>query len=521
MRRFAIIMAANMILTGIATSDATAGLFSGTIKSVDPDRGRITVDVTGSRARNFDVPGTARIELDGARAGVDELAEGQRVSIFTDAAGIVTRVRVRSGSPRRPTTPRETPEPDPESVPSEDAPDVAVTTGADDGIAWFQFRGPGRRNQSQEAGLARSWPSGGPPLTGTIDGLGVGYAAVSLTNGRILTMGSRGQDEFVICLDDATGEEVWATRTGRSFRNGQGNGPRGTPTIDGDRVYALGANGDLVCLQLADGRRVWGGNILEEYQGSNIQWGISESPLIDGNLLVCTPGGRRGTMVALNKETGRTEWTANVPGNPAAGYASPIAIDVNGERQYVNFTHAGIIGVRASDGEFLWANDSSANDTANCSTALFQNNHVFSASGYGTGGALVRLTGGRGRGGAELVYHTREMINHHGGMVLVDGYIYAADEGSMKCLNFMTGDVMWQSRSVGKGAVVYADGMIILRSESGPLALMEATPDEYRELGRFDQPQRSNRRAWAHPVVADGRLFLRDQEKLLVYNLRE
>lgn len=514
-------MALATCLMGLVVSDAAAGLYSGTITSVDPDSGKISVDVTGGGARSFDVPASARLELDGSRAGIDEFSAGQRVSIFTDAADNVLRVRARSGSTRPSARPRDTSQSEAEATPGDVAETTVVRGGDADETAWSQFRGPGRLNQSHDTGLAKAWPGDGPPLERTIRGLGEGYSTVSLVDGKLLTMGARDDGEFVICLDYPTGDELWAIRIGHTYRNGQGNGPRSTPTIDGDRVYALGANGDLVCLQLADGRRVWGGNILEEFQGNNIHWGISESPLIDGNLLICTPGGRRGTMVALNKETGRTAWTAHAPGNPAAAYASPIAIDVDGDRQYVNFTHTGIIGVRAGNGEFVWSNDSSANGTANCSTALFQDNHVFSASGYGTGGSLVRLTGERGRAGAELVYHTREMINHHGGMVLVDGYIYATDNDAMKCLDFMTGDVMWQNRSVGKGSVVYADGMIIIRSESGPLALIEATPEEYRELGRFDQPERSNHRAWSHPVVADGRLFLRDQDVLLVYDLRE
>lgn len=523
MRRRVTITAIGLGLVALVVGEGVAALYSGTIKSVDADRGRISVEVTGGRTRTFEVPDSARLELDGSRAGIDDLAEGQRVSIFTDASGSVTRIRVRGDSPSTRPDPRpgDTPEPDSEPDSQNEPPAAAVATAAAVGEGWRQFRGPGRLNQSLETGLATTWPGEGPPLERTLRGLGDGYSSVALAGSKLLTMGSIREDEFVICFNYPSGEEVWSTRIGRTYRNGQGNGPRGTPTIDGDHVYALGANGDLVCLQLADGRRVWGGNILEEFQGNNIQWGISESPLIDGNLLICTPGGRRGTMVALNKETGRTEWTASAPGNPAAGYASAIAVDVDGTRQYVNFTHTGVIGVRASDGEFLWANDSSANSTANCSTALFQEDHVFSASGYGTGGALVRLTGSRGRGGAELVYHTREMVNHHGGMVLVDGCIYGTDDGAMKCLDFMTGDVLWQNRSVGKGSVVYADGMIIIRSENGPVALIEATPDAYRELGRFDQPQRSNRKAWAHPVVADGRLFLRDQDVLLVYDVRE
>jgi outer membrane protein assembly factor BamB len=378
-----------------------------------------------------------------------------------------------------------------------------------------------RENRSPDTGLLEEWPSGGPSLVYRAENLGVGYSSVSVADGKVLTMGSRGDDEYVIALDAATGDEAWSTRIGRTRRDGMGDGPRGTPTIDGDKVYALGANGDLACLQLASGTPVWNGNILAEFEGNNIGWGISESVLIDGDKLICTPGGRKGTMVALNKATGSTIWAAQAPGNPQAAYASAIAVDIGGVRQYVNFTHSALISVRADNGDFLWANNAAANGTANCSAALAYEDYVFASSGYGQGCALVKVTGGRGRSGAELVYQNKEMRNHHGGMVLNGKYLYGTDEGVMKCLDVTTGQVMWQDRSVGKGAVVYADGRIILRSEGGPVAMMDATPDGYRERGRFDQPNRSNNAAWAHPVVVDGRLYLRDQGILLVYDLRQ
>lgn len=394
-------------------------------------------------------------------------------------------------------------------------------TQADDDRPWPQYGGPNRDNISPDTGLMSSWPEGGPRLLWTAYNLGEGYSSVSLADGKILTMGGIGDSEFVICLNESDGSEIWRIRNGSNRDDGMGGGPRGTPTIVEDRFYALGANGDMGCYDLESGDLHWGGNILQRFNAGNISWGISESILVDGDNVVFTPGGNQNTMVCVDRVTGEIRWNAEVPGNPAAGYSSAIVAEVGGVRQYVNFTHTAVVAVRADNGEFLWSNTASANGTANCSSPLFHDNMVFSASGYGTGGACVRLSAS-GRGvSAEQLYHTSDMKSHHGGMVEIDGYVYGTDDGVLKCLNMATGEVMWQDRSVGKGAVVYADGKIFLRSEDdGEIAMFEATPEAYRELGRFNQPQRSERPAWPHPVIANGRLYLRDWDKLLCFDLR-
>lgn len=394
------------------------------------------------------------------------------------------------------------------------------TVRADDDRTWPQYGGPNRDNISPETGLMPMWPEGGPRLLWTARDLGEGYSSVSLADGKILTMGGIGDNEFIICLDEADGSELWRVRNGSNRGDGMGGGPRATPTIVEDRFYALGANGDMGCYALEDGEMFWGGNILQRFNANNIAWGISESILVDGNNVVFTPGGNGSTMVCVDRVSGEIRWNAAVPGNPAAGYSSAIVAEVGGVRQYVNFTHTSVVGVRADNGEFLWSNEASANGTANCSSPIFHDNMVFSASGYGTGGACVRLSASGRSVSAEQLYHTRDMKSHHGGMVEIDGYIYGTDEGVLKCLEMATGEVMWQDRSVGKGAVVYADGKIILRSEGGDVAMFEATPEEYRELGRFSQPERSERPAWPHPVIAGGRLYLRDWDKLLCFDLR-
>lgn len=491
-----------------------AGVVSGIVKSTSPDSSRITVETKDGQSKSFTIPTSVELTIDDKKAGVDSLQAGHKVSVFIGSTGAVTKVRARSDAPPEDETPAA-------AKPKVGRALAAVTSTANrPANGWPEYGGPHRDNRSGDTGLLAEWPTDGPPLSLRVEGLGVGYSSVSLADGKIFTMGSRDDDEFVIAIDEKTGDEAWAVRIGTTYKNGMGDGPRGTPTIDEDRVYALGANGDLVCLAINDGSVIWKGNILQEFGAHNIGWGICESVLIDGDHLICTPGGKQATMAALDKHTGKTIWKSKAPETPAASYSSAIAVDINGVRQYVNFTQTGVIGVRADSGDFLWSNSASANGTANCSSPVEYDGNIFSSSGYGQGCALVKITGKRGRDGADLIYKNEELRSHHGGIVLDGQYVYGTDEGIMKCLDVLTGKSQWQDRSVGKGAVVYADGKIILRSEKGPLALMDASSKEYREHGRFEQPDRSDQAAWAHPVVADGRLFLRDQGLLLVYDLR-
>jgi outer membrane protein assembly factor BamB len=244
--------------------------------------------------------------------------------------------------------------------------------------------------------------------------------------------------------------------------------------------------------------------------------------LIDQGRLICTPGGDSATLVALDAKTGDVLWKSQVPEKDRAAYASPAFAQVDGVRQYVQFTSSGTVGVRADDGKFLWRENKASNPNANCSSPLVAGNLVFTASNYGTGGALVRLTASGSDVAAKLVYFTQDMKSHHGDMVIVDGLLYGSnDPGILTCLELETGILKWQNRSIGKGAVTYADGRIYLRSEDGTMALVEATGEAYRETGRFKQPNRSSSSAWAHPVVAAGRLFLRDQDVLLCYDLKQ
>ncbi len=400
---------------------------------------------------------------------------------------------------------------------------LAATAAAQSGRAgeWPQWRGPGRTGISAEKGLLKSWPAGGPRLLWKAENLGGGYSSLSVTQGKVFSMGFRGEDEAVWALDEKTGRGLWATPIGRANRDvGYGDGPRSTPTVDGDRLYVVGVSGDVACLRVANGQLLWKKSLVTEFGGRIPPWGYSESPLVDGDRVIATPGGRAATLVALNKMTGDVVWRASVPQGDMAAYASSIAADVNGERQYIQFLHGGVVGVSAKDGRFLWRYNSPANGTANCSTPVYRDGHVFAASAYNTGGGLARLAPGPSGTTAQEVYFTRSMKNHHGGMVLVGDHLYGFDESNLTCLDWKTGKVMWSDRSVGKGSVIYADGSLYCRGERGGVALVEATPTAYAEKGRFDQPERSGKNAWSHPVVANGRLYLRDQEALFCYDVR-
>ena len=382
---------------------------------------------------------------------------------------------------------------------------------------WPQWQGPDRTRISKETGLLKEWPASGPPVVWTANGLGSGYGSMAVAGDRIFVQGARGRDSVIVALNRADGKQVWSKALGPTETNDRGPGPRGTPTVDGDRLYGLTENGDLSCLTI-DGTAVWQRNILRDFGGPQLQWLISESPLVDGPHVIVTPGGPGAGMVKLDKMTGKTVWTAKELSDPA-GYSSIIAADVQGVRTYMTFTAAAGVGVRASDGKLMFRYPNAANRVANIATPIFSNNKVFFTSAYGTGGGLLDLTAQGGEVKATEVYFTRDMQNHHGGVVLVDGYLYGFSNAILTCLEFATGKVMWRDRSVGKGTVTLADGSLYLQSENNVVGLAEATPSGYREKGRFSIADKGLP-SWAHPVVSDGRLYVRNQDALLVYDIR-
>jgi outer membrane protein assembly factor BamB len=382
---------------------------------------------------------------------------------------------------------------------------------------WPQWQGPNRTRISSETGLLKEWPAAGPAVMWTANGLGAGYGSMAIAGDRVFVQSIRGSNSVVVALNRADGKEVWSKALGSSGSNDRGSGPRGTPAVDGDRLYVLTENGDLACLK-TDGTAVWQRNILRDFGGSQIRWLISESPLVDGAHVIVSPGGPGAGMVKLDKMTGKTVWTSKDLSDNA-GYSSVIVADVQGVRTYMTFTAAAGVGVRASDGKLMFRYPNAANRTANIATPVFSNNKVFFTSAYGTGGGLLDLTVQNGEVSAKEVYFTTNMKNHHGGVVLVGGYLYGFNDAILTCLEFATGNLMWRDRSVGKGSVTFADGSLYIQSENNVVGLAEATPSGYREKGRFNIPDKGLP-SWAHPVVSDGRLYVRNQDTLLVYDIK-
>jgi outer membrane protein assembly factor BamB len=392
---------------------------------------------------------------------------------------------------------------------------------------WPQWRGQNRDGKSLETGLLSSWPSSGPAKLWSATGLGSGYASVAVVGDRIYTMGKRGGSEYVICLEADSGRQVWATTVGT------GKHCNGTPTVDGNRVYGIGYSGDLVCVSAADGREVWRKDFARDYGGKMMsEWGFAESPLVDGEKLVCTPGGTRGVMVALNKESGGLVWASPMPavrgkGKDGAGYSSIVVSNGAGVKQYVQLVGRGLIGVDAQSGRLLWGFNDIANDTANIPTPLVAGDFVFGSTAYGGGSALLKLTstGGRVRASEVYVLGANQMQNHHGCMILHEGYIYCGhgqNQGFPLCIQMSSGRATWgplRGPGEGSAAVTYADGHLYYRYESGVMALIEANPREFRLKGKFKIATNADK-SWSHPVISDGKLYLRDQDNLHCYNVR-
>ncbi len=405
------------------------------------------------------------------------------------------------------------------------------SASADD---WPQWQGPERNAVSRERGLLQEWTKIGPPLAWKVKGLGGGDSAPSVAAGKIFGMGNRGDDEVVWALSESNGKTVWVTRLGQALKQQMSQGKEGpgcTPTVDGELLYVEGLGGDVACLQVRDGKILWQRSQQKDFGGTVPRWSYRESPLVDGVKVICTPGGEDSTLVALDKLTGKTIWKSQVPGGPKAAYASAIAIDFHGKREYVQLTQKALVGVAASDGKFLWQYNWVANGPGiNCSTPIYHDGMVFAASAYGAGGALVKL-GQDANGGvtAEEVYFSKKMQNHHGGMIIFDGCLYGAnggnEGGALVCLDFQTGNVLWDKRDSSehpapKGSLALADGRLYYRTEKGTMLLIEPNRKEYVERGRFDQPDRSAQPAWSHPVIANGKLYLRDQDVLLCYDVK-
>lgn len=401
---------------------------------------------------------------------------------------------------------------------------------------WPGWMGADRSGVSQETGLLKQWPKDGPKLLWKVEDIGEGYSTPSIAAGKIFLISNRGKDdEFALALNDKDGSKIWERRIGKVGPNQgpQYPGSRSTPTVDGDAVYVLGSDGDLACLDAAKGEVRWQKSLRADFEGKPGMWAYAESPLVDGDVLVCTPGGDKATLVALNKKNGEVIWKATVPGGAAGGgrmrmsansaaYSSPIVATVGGVKQYIQILTGTMVGVSAKDGKLLWRYDKMKGSTL-CNTPLFHDGYVFAsalARGGFTGSVLLKLTATGENVKAEEVFNTTPLAVHHGGVVRVGDAVYGTNQNGLVCIDFKTGETKWQDRSVGKGSIAAADGCLYVRSERGPIALVEATPTAYKEIGRFEQPERSKKNSWPHPVIAGGRLYLRDQNVLLCYDVK-
>jgi outer membrane protein assembly factor BamB len=401
---------------------------------------------------------------------------------------------------------------------------------------WPQWRGPNRDDVARETGLLASWPQSGPPLAWKTSGLGGGFSSVAISGGRIYTMGDRQGSQQVVAMNLADGKIAWTAKVGPVWEDEYG-GPRGTPTVDGDRVYALGTEADLICLQAATGKEVWRKNLARDFGGQMMSsWKWSESPLVDGDRLIVTPGVANAMLVALDKKTGKEIWRAAAPnlggqGADGAGYSSVMISNGGGVKQYVQLTGRGLVSVRAQDGKFLWGYNKIANDVANIPTPIVRGDYVFASTGYQTGSALLKLSRAGDGVKAQEVYFlpARTLQNHHGGLVLINDYIYGGhghNRGNPICVEMATGKVAWGGEGAasdhggsGSAAVTAADGHLYFRYQNGRMVLIEATPQGYRVKGAFSIPNVSHP-SWSHPVVAGGKLYLREQDNLYVYNVK-
>ena len=385
---------------------------------------------------------------------------------------------------------------------------------------WPQWRGPNRDDISTETGLLKKWPASGPKRAWVSEEAGLGYSGFAVSGGKIYTMGLFDAEEKVVCLDAATGKKVWDSFVGAIYKNKWGDGPRCTPTVAGGKVYAIGGNGDLVCLDAATGKQDWTKSLVKDLGGKVQGWGYTESPLVEGDLVIVTPGGDKGAIAALSTKTGKVEWqTKDITEN--AQYSSIIPITHNGQRQFVQLLMNTILGV-SPKGEVLWKTDFPGK-VAVIPTPIYSDGQVYVTAGYGVGCKAVKL----GVGSAEEIYSNKNLENHHGGVILVDGLIYGhSNNGSWTCQDFKTGEVVWQDKGVGKGAVAYADGMLYCQSENdGTIALVEASKKGWNMVSSFKLEAQTSQRAkdgriWTHPVVVGGKLYLRDQEFISCYDVK-
>lgn len=399
---------------------------------------------------------------------------------------------------------------------------------------WPTFRGADRTAVAPDTDLLETWPATGPRLIWEAAGAGRGYASPAIAGERIYTLGdglstAGDKDEYLSCFDRETGKQLWKTKTGQPWSEGAESwqSSRSTPTVDGDMVYVITPHGQLVACATADGKERFRIDLKAQFGGKKGDgWGYSESPLVDDNRLICTPGGEQATLVALDKKTGKLIWSCPMKGDRGAGHSSVVISQPRGRKVYIQTTGAGAFAVDAETGTFQWAYPIDQT-TAVIPTPIVRGDLVFFSAGYKRGGALLRQVPGAAGGVTmqEVYGLKKELANKHGGIVLVGDHLYgdSDDAGIPFCAELTTGNVVWKKRGSGKGSatVVAADGHLYVRFADGTLALAKADPADYVEVATFKIPGSDARPSWSHSVILDGRLYLREQDKILCYDLRK
>lgn len=395
------------------------------------------------------------------------------------------------------------------------------------GFDWTQWRGAARDGLSKETGLLKQWPADGPKKLWSFTNAGQGYSSFAVAGGKVFTLGTRDGSEILLALEAANGAELWTAKLGSILGNKWGDGPRGTPTVDGDRIYALGGDGTLVAVSAKDGREMWR-TTMNSLGSKTPGWGYTESVLVDGRQVVCTPGGSQGTVAAIDKTSGKVLWQSK-DWTDGAHYSSIVSAVINGQPQYVQRSAEAVVGLDAKNGAVLWK-QAYPGKTAVIPTPIVKGNQVYVTAGYGAGSMSFTIESGNV---VKMVFDetggtNKVMKNHHGGVILLGDHIYGYSDGvGLVCQDFKTGAEVWsEKRAVQKGAISYADGMFYFLEEgSGNVVLIEATPKGYSEKSRFKlNPQTTIRspqgRIWSHPVIANGRLYLRDQDLIHAYALK-
>ncbi|HSU54241.1 MAG TPA: PQQ-binding-like beta-propeller repeat protein [Candidatus Dormibacteraeota bacterium] len=388
---------------------------------------------------------------------------------------------------------------------------------------WPQWRGPNRDDISTETGLLEDWPAGGPKLAWKVSGIGDGFSGVAVAAGRLYTIGDQRGASFVFCLNAADGKILWAAKLGKAGALGGYGGPRSTPTVDGQLLYAVSQFGEMACFDTATAKEQWRKEFTRDLGGTQPGWGYAESPLVDGDVVVVTPGGKQGALAALKKETGAIIWRSK-EFTDAAQYSSLVPAELGAVKQYVQLTAASVAGISAADGRLLWSAPRRG-QTAVIPTPLVHDSFVYVTSGYGVGCNLFQVTPQNGKFSVKEVYANKAIVNHHGGVVLVGDCVYGfSDSKGWTCQDFRSGQVYWQDKEkLGKGSLSCAGDRLYLREESKPgtVVLLEPTKAGYKEHGRFAPAYHSEEQSWTHPVVANGRLYLRDQDVLMCYQVKQ